>query len=210
MFTHLEEVLLSYATAIPLELFAFTASVFEEIVAPIPSPTIMLVTGSLAFVEGRPLFALVPLAFLGALGKTFGASGVYLIADKAEDFVIRRFGSFFNVTSADVEQLGKKIGTGARGYAVLTFLRALPFMPSTIISVGSGILRIPIPMFIVSTFLGTVLRDGFYLYAGYAGTHVLTRTIARADSVEIWIEIAVVLSVLGYLGYRIYKKRMAS
>lgn len=206
MFLNLESTLLGLASTMPLELFAFIASVFEEIVAPIPSPTIMMLTGSFASVQERTLFALLPLAVLGALGKTIGAVVVYTVADKAEDFVMERFGRFFGVSEEDVASFREKIGTGIRGYVMLTLLRSFPFVPSTVVSVGSGLIKVPLPTFTVSTFLGTIVRDGFYLYAGYVGTHVLARIVSHSGNIENYLEIGVVTLALAYLGYKIYKK----
>jgi membrane protein DedA with SNARE-associated domain len=207
MFTQIETALLSLATELPLGAFAFIASFVEEVVAPIPSPTVMMLVGSVALLQERALVALVPLVLLGALGKTLGALVVYTVADKAEDFVMRRFGGFFGVTPEDVNGFREKVGTGARGYVVLTLLRAFPFIPSSVISVGSGLIKVSLPMFAVSTFFGTIVRDTFYLYTGYVGAQALVAIIHQSSDIETYLEIAVVIAVLLYLGYRIYRKR---
>ena len=212
MFTHLEEILLSFAHSLPLEAFVLIASFVEEVVAPIPSPTVMVLAGSFARVQEYMMPALIVLALIGAVGKTIGAIVVYYITDKAEDVVMNKFGKFFGVTHEDVEKLGKKLGNGFRDYILLTTLRALPFMPSVVVSVGSGLLKVPIKLFIISTFLGTIIRDGFYLYAGYVGATALFAIINQSSSLETVVEVLVVLGVLAFIGYRIYlrKKSVAS
>lgn len=210
MFTQIETALLSLATTLPLELFVLFASFVEEIIAPIPSPTAMMVAGSVALIQERALSAILPLALFGAVGKTLGGIVVYTIAGKAEGFVMKKFGRFFGVTDEDVDSFRERVGEGARGYIVLTVLRALPFVPSSVVSVGSGLIKVPLAMFTVSTFLGTIVRDSFYLYAGYAGAQVLARIIAHSSNLETVIEVLVVVTVLAYLGYRMHKKRKAS
>lgn len=207
MFSTLETLLLSYATTLSLPTFVFIASIIEEIVAPIPSPTVMLLAGSFARVQEQTLLMLIPLALIGALGKTLGGLVVYLISDRAEDVVMRRFGHFFNVSHEDVEHFGKRLGKGKRDYAFLTMLRALPFIPSVILSVGSGILKIPLPLFIFSTFFGTIIRDGFYLYAGYVGTVVLSKFIAESTHIETYIEIIGAVVILYFLVRHIYRRK---
>jgi membrane protein DedA with SNARE-associated domain len=207
MFSQAESILLSFAGTLPLEVFVLVASFFEEIVAPIPSPAVMMLAGSFAMVQERTLMMLVPLALIGAVGKTLGAIVVYVISDKAEDFVMQRFGGFFKVTHADVTAFSERLGTGAKSYFFLTFLRALPVIPSTLLSVGSGLLKIPLPLFIVATFLGSVVRDGFYLYAGYIGTKTLASFVSQSSIVERVIEIAVVCVILFYVAYRVYSRR---
>jgi len=208
MFLQLEALLLSFAQTLSLEVFVLVASFIEEVIAPIPSPTVMLIAGSFAKVQEYTVFMLIPLALIGAVGKTVGALLVYYVSDKAEDVVMHKFGKFFNVTHEDVENLGKKLGNGIRDYVLLTVLRTLPFIPSVVISAGSGLLKVPLPLFIVSTFLGTIFRDCFYLYAGYIGAQALTAIIAQSTNLETYIEVIVVLSVLIFIGYRVYQRKI--
>jgi len=207
MFTYLESVLISFASTLSLPSFVFIASFVEEVIAPIPSPTVMVLAGSFAKVQEYSLFMLLPLAVIGAMGKTIGAVVVYFITDKAEDVVMNKFGNFFNVTHEDVENFGKKLGKGMKDYVILTTLRALPFMPSVVVSVGSGLLKVPMKLFVISTFLGTIIRDGIYLYTGYIGTQALMVFVQESTHFETYVKIVVVLAVLGFLGYRMSKKR---
>lgn len=206
MFTYLENLLLALTHSLPLEIFVLVASFVEEVVAPIPSPAVMLTAGLSAQVQGKVLLALIPLALIGALGKTVGALVVYVISDKAEDLVMNKFAKFFNVTKDDVEKFGNKLGKGVRDYFLMTLLRALPFMPSVVLSVGSGLLKVPLPLFIISTFFGTIVRDGFYLYAGYVGTAVLLSFISQTGHIETYVEVGSGLIFL-YVGTRIIRKR---
>jgi len=207
MFTYLESKLLSFADTLSIELFVFIASFIEEVVAPIPSPTVMVSAGSLAQIQDYALLGLIPLAVIGAAGKTLGALVVYGIADKAEDFVMERFGQFFNVTHEDVKHLGRRLGNGVKDYAIMIALRSFPLVPSVILSAGSGILKIPVRLFIVSTFVGTIIRDGIYLYAGYIGTTAFLSFIEQSDHVESYIGIALLVVLFGILLRYLYKKK---
>jgi membrane protein DedA with SNARE-associated domain len=207
MFTHLENMVVGLVQTLPLEWFVFVASFIEEVVAPIPSPTVMLIAGSVAQYQERTLFMLIPLILIASVGKTLGALVVYIISDKAEDVVMHKFGAYFGVTQEDVTKLGSKLGKGKRDYFIMTLLRALPIMPSVILSVGSGLLKIPLPIFIFSTFFGTLVRDGLYLYAGYIGTAALGNFVATTMSLESVVQVGfAVLFIIGG-GYYIYKKR---
>lgn len=211
MFTYIETVLMSFVNTLSLEVFVFIASIIEEVIAPIPSPTVMVVAGSVAQLQERALFFLIPLAIIGALGKVIGAIFVYFISDKAEDFVLRRFGNFFNVSHDDVEAFGKRLGNGKRDYVLLTVLRALPFIPSVLLSVGSGVLKIPLPLFIFSTFFGTIIRDGFYLYAGFVGTEMLSAFVTQTSHMETYVEVfaaVVVISILVRMYFLKKKNRL--
>lgn len=201
MFGRFEEILIGLTDTLSLPAFALIGSFVEEIIAPIPSPVVMLVLGSLVEVGGGSYVDLIPLALIGALGKTLGASFVYFVADKAEDFVMGRFGKYFGVTHADVERFGRRLGNDVRDYLLLTLLRALPFVPSVVLSVGSGVLKVPIRVFLVSTFLGTIVRDAIYLYAGFVGTEALRTFVDATSYIETEIELLIGVFILGLLAY---------
>ena len=207
MFLYLEAQLLAIAQSVPLEMFVVVASFIEEVIAPIPSPTVMVVSGSIASYQGYAASGLIILAILGAVGKTVGALVVYYVADKAENFVMHRFSRFFGVQAEDIEAFGKKLGNGPRDYFFLTFLRALPIMPSVVVSVGSGVLKVPLKVFFFSTFFGTIIRDGFYLYTGYVGTDIFTNLVQHSSSVESFVELFVFVLVGTGLLYLILRAR---
>lgn len=206
MFHTLENILMSYANTLPLEVFAFIGSMVEEIAAPIPSPTVMLLVGSAAEVQGSGVWGLLPLALIGAAGKTVGAIVVYMVADKAEDFFTNTCGRFFKISKDDIEGLGKKLGNGARDYILLTFLRALPIMPSVILSAGSGLLKLPLRLFVVSTFFGTIVRDFFYLYVGYLGSSALISLVDQSEHAEKYVEIGIVAIAVFAVGLWLYRR----
>ncbi len=191
-----------YLHLIPLEVFAFVASFIEEIIPPIPAFPIMVSIGGAAKLQEHDLLFILLLAILSALGKTLGSIIVYHLADRLENVLVARFGSFFNVKPGELEAFGAKLGHGARDYVVLTFIRSFPLIPSAIVTVGAGILRIPLRLFIFATFFGTIVRDGFYLYAGYVGAQMALAYLSDSGHVTKIIEIVVVFAVVIYLIYR--------
>lgn len=207
MFSQIEAYLVDTAQTMSLELFSFLASFVEEVIAPIPSPTVMMLAGSLAKVQEYSMLGLLVLALFGALGKMLGALLIYIVADKAEDVIMHRFGKFFNITHEEVEAFGKKLSNGPKDYVFLTVLRAMPLIPSVLLSAGAGLLKIPLPVFLVSTFLGTVIKDGVYLYTGYMGLKIIEFFVRQASEYEIYVEVLIAISVLGFIAYRVMKKR---
>lgn len=198
-----------YIHIVPLEAFAFFASFIEEIIPPIPAVPIMLTLGGAAELQGHgPLFILL-LAVLSSLGKTVGAVVVYHIVDKLEDVFVARFGSLFNLKPGELEAFGARLGGGPRDYVILTFIRSFPLIPSMLVTVGSGLLRIPLRLFIVATFIGTIVRDGLYLYTGYTGVQVAL-TYLEGGHIKKLLEVGALLTVILFLGYRYYKHRQAA
>lgn len=206
MFAELEQILLSYAERLPLEVFAVVASFVEEVIAPIPSPVVMIVTGSLAAIQEYPFSFLMVLSFLGMVGKLGGALVVYTIVDKAEDLMGDKIERFFGVSHKQIESFGARLGKGWKDYAVLTLLRALPIIPSSIISVGCGVLRVRMKLFVVSTIIGTVIRDFMYLYVGYAGAAILGSALEQSAAIESILEVVALMVTAGALGYLAYRR----
>ncbi len=204
MFDYLEELLLSFATAMPLPIFAAVSSAIEEIIAPIPSGPVMLVMGSLAQIQGYTLWMLFGLSIVATAGKLVGALVVYFVADKAEDLLAGKFAKFFGVTHAQIESFGARFGHGWKDYVLLTLLRTLPFVPSVVLSFGAGALKIPLRLFIVATVIGSILRDIFFLYLGYAGIAATGDILGYFSTLESFFQVAIVLGVVGALGFLFY------
>lgn len=207
MFNYLEQILISLSNQIPLVIFAPLASIVEEIIAPIPSPAVMIATGSLAAVQEKTFYYLILLAVLGSLGKLIGSVFVYYVADKIEDLFSGVLEKFFGVTHEDIESFGKKFTGQKKDYLVMFLLRALPIVPSSVVSIGSGILKIPIKIFVISTFLGSIVRDFIYIYFGYAGLSILVDFIKKSESIESYIQILVFLGIFGSLAFVYIKRR---
>lgn len=184
MIRQMTQFLMDWAQTVPLEWFTFAGSFVEEIVAPIPSPLVMTLTGSIAAAQSRPLEALLLLSIIGAAGKTCGAWIVYVIADKAEDLVFKRLGKFIGISHEEVVRLGKRFSGSPKDYLLMFVLRALPVMSTALVSVGSGVIRIRPRVYLVGTFLGTIVRDFFYLYVGWSGVEAYHRWVTGFDSVE--------------------------
>lgn len=206
IFTQIEEKLLETAHETPLEIFSFLGSFIEEIIAPIPSPIIMTTTGSIAALQDKPVMFLLILAVFGALGKMFGALVVYKIADIGEDLIVNKFGRFIGITHVEVENFGKHFSKTRKDVLVLILLRSIPFIPSTLVSVSSGILKINVRHFMLATFLGTIIRDSIFLYFGYRGVEAFSHILGGFDTLESVLQALGVLVLAVILGLIYYKK----
>lgn len=199
----------SLTKVIPLELFVLAGSFIEEVVAPIPSPFVMVLAGSLAGAQGHPFVYLLLLALLGAVGKTIGAWILYVVADKLEDVVIAKFGRFLGVTHKEIESIGKKLNGGWQDNVFLLIARAIPVLPSAPISIACGIIKINIKTYLTSTFAGTFLRNMMYLYLGYAGLDNYKHITEGFEGVESLGQIALFGVIAAVVGWAYYKRRKA-
>ncbi len=207
MFTQLEAALVTFVEQVPLEVFTFVASFIEEVVAPIPSAGVLIVTGSFAALQDRSVIDLIPLVFIAALGKSLGAIIVYFFSDKLSRLFFSRFGSWLKVSDEEIAEFGAKITGTTRDYLILTACRALPIVPSSAVSVGCGVLKIPFRLFMITTIIGTIVRDSVFIYAGYTGTDFLRRLTEQSVNIESYIQIGFVSLVALLFAYLYLRRR---
>lgn len=200
--TYLEKL----AQYVPLEIFTIVGTFLEEVIAPIPSPFVLTTAGTITKAQNNPLSYILFIAVLASLSKTFGGWVLYVITDKLEDIVTSKIGKFIGITSNDVEKIGKYFDGGKKDWLVLFTLRSVPIFPSSPISITSGLIKIKMKTFIITTFLGTIIRNLCYLYLGYAGLAASEEVMSGLDKSETIGKI-VVLLLIGIALLWGYKKR---
>jgi len=192
------------ATKVPLEIFTIIGSFLEEVIAPIPSPFVLTTAGSITKAQNNPLFYILFIALIASISKTFGGWFLYVITDKLEDIFIPKFGKFFGIEHENIEKIGKYFNGTKRDWIVLFALRSIPIMPSSPISITCGFIKLDKKNFIVSTFLGSIIRSLFFLYLGYTGLSASESLIKGLDKSESVMQVIVVIGILALLfwGYR--------
>lgn len=172
------------ADQVPVTWFVAIGAMVEEVLAPIPSPFVMMLGGSIAASQENTMWFLLWLAFVGALSKTLGSFIIYVIADKAEDVMIDKFGKFLGISSEETEGLGKFLNGGKKQAWVIFLMRALPIMPTAPVSVIAGVIKIDLKQYLFGTFTGLILRNLIYLYIGYTSIGALESFSEGFDSLE--------------------------
>lgn len=207
------ESLKNISQLVPLPWFTFLGTFIEEIIAPIPSPLVMTLAGSLAASGGSAGSYLAILAILGSLGKTLASLLLYIVADKGEDIVLHKFGKFFGVSHKQVEEIGNKLNKGWRDDILIIILRAIPVIPSAPVSIICGLIKLNKRTYITSTFIGTTLRNLFYLGLGYTGVNATESIILEMENFEMIgyaILALVVFATTGYLYFQKHKESIIS
>lgn len=174
----------SLAQQIPVTWFVLIGSFVEEVIAPIPSPLVMLLAGSISASQHSSLLFIFSLAIIGSFSKTFSSLIIYFLADKAEDVIVGRFGKFFGVSKNDTEGLGKFLGEGKRDDIAIFLMRAIPVMPTAPVSIIAGLIKIKLSTYLISTFFGLIVRNVIYLYLGYMSIGALDSLNEGFESVE--------------------------
>ncbi len=206
LFTPIIEYLHTFSQTVPLPIFVTVGAAIEEIIAPIPSPLVMTLAGSLSAASGSHWLTLVYLAVIGSLAKTVASYIVYVVSDKAEDLVLGKFGKFLGVNHKEVEKLGSQLSGGWRDDLVMLALRAIPIIPTAPVSIISGLLKIKLTTFFWTTAVGYAIRNYFYLYLGATSIGALESLNEGLGSVE-KIGYLIIFVLLVALAIFFYKQR---
>lgn len=187
-----------YAEILPLDVFVGVLSFIEELLPIIPATAVMIPAGSLAMTQGYGLMFLLWLALISTITKTVASWLLYVLGDKAENAIVRRFGWLFGVKSGDVEKIGERFSGGWKDDLVLLFLRTAPFVPTPPVSIICGVIRFNLRTYLWTTFVGFLIKNIAYLYIGYAGIKAFARLVRFAERYNIhfnWALVFVTLSV---------------
>lgn len=197
IFSSFTDQLTSIAQSVPLEVFVFSGAMIEEIIAPIPSPIVMTVAGTIAEAQNRPWTYIFLLALIGAIGKTIGSWILYVISDKVEDVVVGKFGKFFGMSHKEIERIGKYFSGGIKDDLIIFFARAIPIVPTAPVSIVCGVIKVRMKTYLASTFFGTIIRNLCYLYLGYAGLAGYETLVDQLESIEKIMTVTIGIILVG-------------
>lgn len=189
--TNIESSVKSIVSAIPFELIIFIGSFIEEIFPPLPSPLIVIMAKMSTSPNSYSLLYLFFIAIIAAVGKTFGALLLYLLGDKGENIIIRRFGGLLGVSQNSLEKIGKRFSGSWKDSIVLLFLRALPIIPTTPVSLMCGVIKLNLRTFVISTLIGLFVRIFALFYIGIS-----------ALSSPLFLTLFIVASILVFIYYK--------
>lgn len=193
-----------YAQQLPLELFVFVGSFMEELVSPIPSFVVLIPAGAAAHVQAINWWYLWVLGLFAAAGRIIASVLLYTIADRGEDWLFGQGRRFFGVTHKQLESYGKRLSGSKRDWLVLFLLNAIPVVPTSLLSLACGFIKIKMQTFITATFLGTAINAVIYMSIGYAGIEVAQ----SLHDLELIFQIVAIILLLALLGWFFrYKKK---
>jgi len=205
----IETALASFANRVPVEWFTFIGSFVEEVVAPIPSPLIMTMAGSIAFSQKHEMAFLLWLSLVGAVGKTIGAWVIYFISEKLGHAVVGKFGKFLGVSTGDIDGISRHFRGGWRDYAIMFLLRALPIMPTSPVSVVCGVIKVDVRAYLVGSFFGNFTRNLVYTYIGFAGVSAYESILKGLSSAESVIQILVLALLVSIVAWAYWRRGRA-
>ncbi|MFE7672251.1 DedA family protein [Streptomyces albidoflavus] len=178
------------------------AIALENLFPPLPSEVILPLTG---FAAGQGVISLAAALFWTTLGSVAGAAALYLLGavfGRARTHVL--WARLPLVRSADLERTEQWFAR--HGTKAVLLGRMVPLFRS-LISVPAGVERMPLPLFLVLTTLGSLVWNTALVMAGYAlgDRWELVETYVGLLSKAVLVLVAVALA--GYVAVRVRSRR---
>lgn len=193
------------------QLSVFIGVMIEQVIVPIPSPMIIMGAGAILISpELSILNAFLQILWLivlpGTIASTLGSYIGYTISYYGGKALVIRFQRFLDVDWNQMERLEKRF-QGKKEAWSLFLARAIPVFPISLVSIFSGLFRIPIRPFTLYTFLGSIFRCLFLGFIGWWAGATYEKVAGHLDSLETIISILMLITMGGILGYLYYKFR---
>lgn len=190
----------------------FLATIVEEVIAPIPSALVPLLSGFFLLEPelgiGAVLWqALVHVAFPVALGVCLGSGVVYAIAYYGGKPLIERSRRWLGIGWEDVESISEKFTKGRSDEITLFTLRLIPIIPGVALSGFCGVIRYPFHRFLTITFAGAILRAFFLGLLGWQAGEFYVQHLETIDRIEGYLLILLLLALAsGIAGYHFFRR----
>jgi len=193
------------------QLSVFIGVMIEQVIVPIPSPMIIMGAGAILISpELSILNAFLQILWLivlpGTIASTLGSYIGYTISYYGGKALVIRFQRFLDVDWNQIERLEKRF-QGKKEAWSLFLARAIPVFPISLVSIFSGLFRIPIKPFTLYTFLGSIFRCFFLGFVGWWAGATYEKMAGHLDSLETMISILMLIAMGGILLYLYYKFR---
>ncbi|MCC7554109.1 MAG: VTT domain-containing protein [Methanobacteriaceae archaeon] len=178
----------------------FFGCIIEEIIAPIPS-TIVILGSSIFILEGKTISLLsftklvLEISLPAALGMTLGSLLIYCLCYYLGKEFIVRWGKYFTISWEEIEKTQNKIEDEKRDLFLLV-ARAIPVIPSVVISAFCGVIRYDIKKYIIITFIGGFIRVTILGFLGWQFGNIYEQISGEISFIENIILILIVIFVV--------------
>lgn len=178
----------------------FAGVIIESIIVPIPSPLVImgagfiLISPELSF-TGAMIPILLLIVLPGSVGSTLGAYIGYGIGFLGGKPLVDRWRGFLGLNWQEVDALQRRL-RGGQIKASIFFLRAVPIIPLSLISVAAGFLRLEPLTFTLWTFYGSIPRCLLLAYLGWGLGETYHRLAHGIDRVETFVSLFLLLTII--------------
>jgi membrane protein DedA with SNARE-associated domain len=189
----------------------FFGSILEEIIAPIPSTAVIM--GSSFFIMENSQISVqafeklfLYIALPAAAGVTIGSLLIYGIVYQLGKPFVDRWGKYLGLSWNEIEKTEEKYSKNNLMELSIFTTRALPIVPSIVISAFCGFIKFDIKKYITITFFGTLVRAfilGFLAWQFGSLYRQIESELAISEEIVI---IGLVIAIISFIIYKKYKK----
>lgn len=193
-------------------LSVIVGGLIEQVIVPIPSPLIPMAAGFLLVAKGAFSLSVLWQIFLKAalpfaIGSTIGSTMVYLVAWYGGKWLIDKFHRWFGFDWNDIKGFEEKYFNGKSTDELLIFIfRAIPMIPSALVSAVCGAIRIKPISYYPFTFLGLFARGMLLGFVGWSSGDALFKISGGLDKGEMVLSVLFLILILAFFVF-MYKKR---
>ncbi|MCX8035306.1 MAG: VTT domain-containing protein [Candidatus Dojkabacteria bacterium] len=169
--------------------FVFLGSLLEELVAPIPSAVVLLMTGAVVMfkynnVDVNFFSELSILSLIASLGATLGALFWYFAAYLGGKWIVDRTSWLTGIRWSRIEEFQSKLNKNYHDEIYLFLIRVFPIVPSILIALTSGAIRYNFLKFLLIFFWGGTIRNAVYIFIGWYFKDNINVAIEFVKSIE--------------------------
>ena len=154
----LEETILSFGAV-----GVFVASFLEEVIPPIPSTIVLLLSGA-AFLHGKEFSIeyVATLLFMLAIPATFGmllgSLVLYSVGYAGGKPIVMKYGRYAGISWTLISKVEERFKSTTLDELLIVFFRAVPVVPNTAISIFCGIIRMNFSKYLLISAVGYFCR----------------------------------------------------
>ena len=192
----------------------FLSSIIEEIIAPIPSTLVVFTAGVLLTHGKNTVDAFWTIVFYitipAAAGITIGSLFPYFLARIGERVAIERFGKYLGISWETIERAQAWSKKSSSDQWIIFIARAIPGLPSVAVSIMAGLVRMPVPEYMLWSFLGCLIRNfalGCIAYWGGKQFLFVAELLTQTESKVLVVIVAVVVAGIGFYVYQNSRKK---
>lgn len=183
----------------------------QELFFPVPVTLTMLSAGFFVF-WGTPISAVslwslcTDAALPLSIGLTLGAVVNYTIFYFLGKPVIKYLGAFIGITWKNIRETEEKMKSGYSDEVAFFLMRALPVIPSVLVSAFAGAIRWRFWAYTFLTFTGTLVASYALGFVGWQVGKVYIFYAREIGRFELYLFIVLIIGALGWFGYRKFAK----
>lgn len=187
----------------------FLAEFIEEVIVPIPSAVILLGSGfiflkgdfwTLSFMKDLFFVVVIPASF----GLTLGSIFIYKLVYIFEKPFLDKFGKLLSVSQGDIDKMNEKLNKGKFDEFFIVIARVIPLVPSVLLAVFCGIIKMPFKKYFTLTIIGAFFRALLLSIVGFVVGDIYTKYASFISSIESIVLYSIVILSLCFIVYRKY------